>query len=351
MANGRSSTSTDPGRLPSCRSKSPSFRRSKRTGWCRSGVGTRWTGPEPGVGRPLGEQACGSQGVGGGDAGGTHWRQLELHPRRWAWCLRSTHVTHCIIHVLQLKDQAGGAVLQRSTLCPWNVAAGSPTWILLEFSQPHHPTTTTITSPSYLCQENLSVRKSHHDFRADGHMSPPAPVTLALCPLPGWGFLRPRCPGCWPQGPPSQLSLAWSCLGWRPRSQLCVHPGAGEEGQSQEEHDIRQNPLPDLPSSGVLGEGQNSQPPAPTSPMGEGKGGARCQEPAASDHRPNSSPTLSCPLVLDPPPLVWGARSSQGAPTSSFLPSADVYFQHELPIPPIHPAWRIPASSYPKGRI
>lgn len=43
-----------------------------------------------------------------------------------------------------LKDQAGGAVSQRSTLCPWNVAAGSPTWILLEFPQSHHPTTTAI---------------------------------------------------------------------------------------------------------------------------------------------------------------------------------------------------------------
>ena len=203
-------------------------------------------------------------------------------------------------------------------------------------------------TPSYLCQENLSVRKSHHDFRADGHISPPAPVTLALCPLPGWGFLRPRCPGCWLRGPPSRWG---SCFGRRPRSQLCVHRGAGDEGQSREEHGIRQNPLPDLRSSGVLGEGQNSQPPAPTSPVGEGKGGARCQEPAASDRCPNSSPTLSCPLVLDPPPLVWGARSSQGAPTSSFLPSANVYFQYELPIPPIHPAWRIPASSYPKGRI
>lgn len=58
--------------------------------------------------------------------------------------LRSTHVTHYVNRVLQLKDQAGGAVSQRSTLCPWNVAAGSPTWILLEFPQSHQPTTTTI---------------------------------------------------------------------------------------------------------------------------------------------------------------------------------------------------------------
>lgn len=155
-------------------------------------------------------------------------------------------------------------------------------------------------SPSYLRQENLSVRKSHHNFRANGHISPCPPVTLALCPLPGWGFLRPRCPGCWPQGPPSQLSLARSCLGRRPPSQLCVHPGPGEEGQSQEECGTRQNPLPDLPSSGVLGEGQNTQPPAPTSPVGEGKSGARCQEPPASNCLPNSSPILSCPLVLQP---------------------------------------------------
>lgn len=106
-----------------------------------------WSGPEAGVGRPLGgDQACGSQGVGGGAAGGTRPTAGNLNPIQGGGhgALRSTHVTHHVNRVLQLKDQAGGAVSQRSTLCPWNVAAGSPTWILLEFPQSHHPTTTAI---------------------------------------------------------------------------------------------------------------------------------------------------------------------------------------------------------------
>lgn len=231
-----------------------------------------WTGPEPEVGRPLGgDQACGSQGVGGRAAGGTHGRQLELHPRRWAWCPEK----HPRYPLCQPCLAAEGPGWRRCTAeihsLSWNVAAGSPTWILLEFPQLHHPTTATITITFIPVSRKPVHSQSHHDFRANGHISPSPPVTLALCPLPGWGFLRPRCPGCWPRGPPSQLLLAWSCLSQRPRSQLCVHPGAGEEGQSREEGGIRQNPLPDLPSSGSLGKGRTASPLHQPPPWGRAK--------------------------------------------------------------------------------
>lgn len=62
---------------------------------------------------------------------------------KWG-ALRSPHITHTY-GVLQLKAQAGGTLPWRSALRRWNVAAGSPTWILLEFHQPCHPTTATIT--------------------------------------------------------------------------------------------------------------------------------------------------------------------------------------------------------------
>lgn len=86
--------------------------------------------------------------------GGIHRKQLQPHLRTGAGWLhrenlppsepppqRLPHHTHPF---LQLKDQPGDPVPQRFTLRSWNVAAGSPTWILLEFPQSRHPTTTTI---------------------------------------------------------------------------------------------------------------------------------------------------------------------------------------------------------------
>ena len=144
-------------------------------------------------------------------------------------------------HFLQLKDRAGGPVPQRCSLRSRNVAAGSPTWIWLEFPQSRHPIPPPSPSPPppHLHQENLSVHKSYHDFRANSHISLPPPVTL----LPGRGFLGPGCPGCpgcWLRGPHppphSWLSLACSCLGYRPECPAVCPPGAEEkEGQNQEE--------------------------------------------------------------------------------------------------------------------
>lgn len=118
-------------------------------------------------------------------------------------------------HFLQLKDRAGGPVLQRCSLRSRNVAAGSPTWIWLEFPQSRHPIPPPSPSPPppHLHQENLSVHKSYHDFRANSHISLPPPVTL----LPGRGFLGPGCPGCsgcWLRGPLPLLAVASLLLPW-----------------------------------------------------------------------------------------------------------------------------------------
>lgn len=124
---------------------------------------------------------------GAGKLGGTRGKQDAL---------RSSRITHRTYHFLQLKDQSGGPVPQRFTLRSWNVAAGSPTWILLELPQSRHPTTTIITitvtpaSRKPACSQKLSRLPSKW------HISLPPPVTLALRSLPGWGFLSPGCPGC-----------------------------------------------------------------------------------------------------------------------------------------------------------
>lgn len=245
-----------------------------------------WTGPEPEVGRPLGgDQACGSQGVGGRAAGGTHGRQLELHPRRWAWCPEK----HPRYPLCQPCLAAEGPGWRRCTAeihsLSWNVAAGSPTWILLEFPQLHHPTTATITITFIPVSRKPVHSQSHHDFRANGHISPSPPVTLALCPLPGWGSLRPRCPGCWPRGPPSQLLLAWSCLSQRPRSQLCVHPGLGRRGRAGRK--VASARIPSLISP-LLGPWGRAEQPAPCTNLPHGGGQKRSKMSGACCLRPPS---------------------------------------------------------------
>lgn len=130
-------------------------------------------------------------------------------------------------------------------------------------------------SPSYLCQENLPVCKSYHDFRANGHITPSPPVTLVLCPRPGRGFLRPGCPGCQPLDPPPSCRWPGLALAVGPSAQLCVPSGAGEEGRSQEECGICLALSLISPLPGPPGEGQmKPQLPEPTSPAGEGKRGA-----------------------------------------------------------------------------
>lgn len=157
----------------------------------------RTTGGKPGL-----------QVLGRARGGGTQGRQFELHLRRGqGGCLGkhgSPRSTHC---VLQLKDQAGGTVPQRSTLRPWM-------WLLvlppgLCWNSPNHVTLLPppSASPSYLCQENLPVCKSHHDFRMNGHTSLLLPVPLALCPRPGRASSGLGALGA-AQGPPSWLSLA-----------------------------------------------------------------------------------------------------------------------------------------------
>lgn len=138
--------------------------------------------------KTTGDQACGSQGVGGRAAGGTHGRQLELHPRRWAWCPeKHPRYPLCQPVALQLKDQAGGAVPQRSTLCrgmwllvlPLGFCWNSPT-ASSHHRHYHHHLIPVSRKPVH--------SQSHHDFRTNGHISPSPPVTLALCPLPGSGL-------------------------------------------------------------------------------------------------------------------------------------------------------------------
>lgn len=109
--------------------------------------------------------------------------------------------------VLQLKDQAGALYCRELpvSVCPWNVAAGSPTLDFagippLTSSHHHHH------RHFHTCIEKTSPQ-SHHVFRAHGHISLP-PVSLRLCAQPGRSFLRPGCPGCWPRGPPAWLPLA-----------------------------------------------------------------------------------------------------------------------------------------------
>lgn len=144
-----------------------------------------------------------------------------------------------------LKVQAGGTLPRRSPLHPWNVAAGSPTWILLEFPQSVTPLPPPL-SPPYLHQESLLVHKSHHVFRANDHISP-ALLPVPLCPLPGQGFLSP---GRWPEDPPA--GCHWPGLPWLEArtSSYVFTRGWGEEGAESEGNVASPNTLPDLASSG-----------------------------------------------------------------------------------------------------
>lgn len=128
-----------------------------------------------------------------------------------------------------LKVQAGGTLPRRSTLHPWNVAAGSPTWILLEFPQSVTPLPPPL-SPPYLRQESLLVHKSHHVFRANDHISPP------LLPVPLSVLCQGRASSALGAGPrtPQLAVIGLACLGWRPERPAMCSPGVGEKkGQSR----------------------------------------------------------------------------------------------------------------------
>lgn len=119
--------------------------------------------------------------------------------------------------VLQLRDQARVTALlcRRDPLCPWNGAAGSPRWILLEFSH-------LITPPPsllYLHQENLLVHKSHRNFRANGHISPPLTPTLSPARL---GLPQAWVPTALAPSPQPRLLSAWPVLGCRLECPGCV---------------------------------------------------------------------------------------------------------------------------------
>lgn len=133
--------------------------------------------------------------------------------------LRSPRITHHIRHVLQLKVQLG-ALYRRDRLSVRGM------WLLVLplgfcWNSLNHVTTLLppSPSPSYLHQENLSVHKSHHVFRANDHISPPA-TCHCLCSLPKWGFLRPGCPGCMPR---CVFARGWGEGGVESEG-MCHHP-------------------------------------------------------------------------------------------------------------------------------
>lgn len=117
--------------------------------------------------------------------------------------LRNTCITPNTYNFLQLKDQAGGPGPQRFTLRSWDVAAGSPTWILLEFPQSCHLTTTTITVTVRATSKNPACSQKLSRLPSKWHISLPPPVPFALCHLPGRGLLRTGCPRGWGVGLPS----------------------------------------------------------------------------------------------------------------------------------------------------
>uniref|UniRef100_A0A2K5VDJ9 calcium/calmodulin-dependent protein kinase n=1 Tax=Macaca fascicularis TaxID=9541 RepID=A0A2K5VDJ9_MACFA len=124
-----------------------------------------------------------------------------------------------------LRDQARVTALlcRRDPLCPWNGAAGSPRWILLEFSH-------LITPPPsilYLHQENLLVHKSHRNFRANGHISPPLTPTLSPARL---GLPQAWVPTALAPSPQPRLLSAWPVLGCRLECPGCVPTSGWGEG-------------------------------------------------------------------------------------------------------------------------
>lgn len=196
-------------------------------------------------------------------------------------------------------------------------------WLLVlplgfSWNSPNHiiPSPPPSPSPSYLCQENLPVRKSHHDFRANGDISPSPPV-----PCQGRASSGPRALGAGPEDPPPPLSCHWPglALAGSHSAQLCIHPGAGEEGRSWEECGNLQilsliSPLP-----GSSREGQkNAQSPEPTSPGGEGERGA--------DARSLPPQTAFLTLLPSCPALLLSSRPSSLSVGSAILSGCPHFF-------------------------
>lgn len=185
------------------------------------GGGQRATGRRP-------DRQVGGWGWGVGVGVGIHRKQLQPHLRTGAgWLHRENlppsepppqRLPHHTYPFLQLKDQPGDPVPQRFTLRSWNVAAGSPTWILLEFPQSRHPhhhhhrhhhrhtcvKKTRLLPKAVTTSEQMATSPCHQPS-----------ASLALCPLPGRGFLRPGCPGCWLRGlPPLLLAVVSLARPW-----------------------------------------------------------------------------------------------------------------------------------------
>lgn len=109
---------------------------------------------------------------------------------------------------------------QRSTLCPWNVAAGS----LLDLAG-----ILPVTSPycRHLC---TCVTKSHLDIKASSRLFPASPLTFTLF-LPVGTFFRLGYPECQPQEPPFPTHFCWPGLALAMGEEApAVHsPGSEEE--------------------------------------------------------------------------------------------------------------------------
>ena len=228
--------------------------------------------------------------------------------------------THHTYRVFQLKDQAG-ALYRRDLLFILGMSLlFLPPWILLEFPQSHHPTTTTITV-TFMPASRKPAPQSCHVFRANGHISlPPTWHSQSLYPSQGGassglGALRALCAG--PQDPlPGCRRPGWP---WsQAREPSCVFTqGLGKRRGGVGRSLI--TPLPGIPP----GKGRGTPDPLSQPPLWESE--RRADARSLLLLQTGSRPLLpSCPPSGSPPatsPSVWGARSSQGAPTFFLLPS------------------------------
>lgn len=132
---------------------------------------------------------------------------------------RGALLTYHTRPVLQLKVQLG-ALYRRDLLSVrgmWLLVLPLGfCWNSLNHATPLPPPS---PSPSYLHQENPPVHKSHHVFRANDHISPPA-TCHSLSPLPKWGFLGPGCPG---RLPGRVFTRGWGEGGVESEG-MCHHP-------------------------------------------------------------------------------------------------------------------------------
>ena len=228
-------------------------------------VGPRGWGEEPRVG-PTGGNLNSIQGGGHG-------------------ALRSTHVTHCVNRVLQLKDQAGGAVPQRSTLCrgmwllvlPLGFCWNSPNCTI--------PPPPLSPSPLYLCQENLSTRKA---ITTSEQMatSPRLHLSLLLSvPCQGGAPSGPGALGAGPEDPPP--SCYWPGLALaRGQGPSCVFTqGLGRRGRAGRK--VASARIPSLISP-LLGPWGRAEQPAPCTNLPHGGGQKRSKMSGACCLRPPS---------------------------------------------------------------